>query len=263
MKKGILFLSAIAFGCIACSETENDIDDAKVRISVEMVSQITDSRASAALPTSFYIAWSGRQNGQYAFTNSSDTYFREQTLRPGDYEFIAYNLEAENEAYPIDSKGEAYYKSDVVAGTIESGVNDIALVAKVANAQVNITFDNTLTSIVSDYIATAFTENNPDRKLTFSESDNIGAWFAAGEKIMLSIQYFYGGETKSFDLTLPTEIKIGDVTENFDGTLKAGNAYTFNIGSSVADGMLNVTINSTLSDANGFVTVDPTIDPEI
>lgn len=263
MKKSILFLSAIALGCVACSETDNDTNEAKVLISVKAQSKITDSRAVAELPNSFYIAWSGRQQGQYAFTNSSDTYFREQTLRPGDYEFVAYNLEEEIEAYPIDSRGEAYYKSDIVSKTIEDGINEVAITAKVANAQVNITFDKTLTDIVSNYVATASTDSLPERKINYSESETAPAWFAAGEKLTLSIEYYYGGETKHFDLTLPSEIKVGDATESFDGTLSAGNAYTFNIGSSVADGMLNVTINSTLSDANGFVTVDPTIDPEI
>lgn len=264
MNKNTLLLSAAALMAFACdnSTIEND-GNAIANISIQTVSNIVESRATASLPTSLTVKWSGPINNSYTFQTVTESNFRQQTLRPGDYEFIAYSHDDDNKATPVDSRGEALYRSSVTAATIANGVNEIAMVAKVANALVTITFDNTLTSIVSNWEATAHVEGVEERKINFSDSENSPAWFPAGKDFVINMSYTYGGEDKVFTLTLPSEINVNGTPTAFDGKLAPGHAYTFNIGSSVADGKLTVTVNSTLSDANGFVPMDPTIDPEI
>ena len=264
MNKNILLISAIAALTIGCdNSTLYENEDAIANISIKTVSDISESRATTSLPNSLTVAWSGTVTNSYTFQTVTESNFRQQTLRPGDYEFVAYNYNDENKATPVGSRGEAYYKSDVVSKTITTGVNELSMVAKVANAQIAITFDNTLTSIVSNWQATLFVEGVETRKILYSASETAPAWFPANKKLIINISYTYGGEDKSYTLTLPNEINVDGVPTPFDGTLVAGSAYTFNIGSSVADGKLTVTVNSTLSDANGFIPMDPTIDPEI
>lgn len=264
MKKKIILLSAWILALSACNDSVNeDMGEAIANISITTVSKITESRATAALPSKLTIAWSGTLADSYTFQTVTESNFRQQTLRPGDYDFIVYNYDDENKATPVGSRGEAYYKSNVLSSTISTGVNELAMTAKVANSQVSITFDNTLTSIVSNWQATAHVEGIESRKIVYSANETSAAWFPSNKNFVINISYTYGGEDKSYTLTLPTEINIGGVATPFDGTLSAGHAYTFNIGSSVADGKLTVTVNSTLSDANGFIPMDPTIDPEI
>lgn len=264
MNKNILLLSAIAALTIGCdNSTPLGDEDAIAHISIKTISNIAESRATTSLPSSLTVAWTGTLTNSYTFQTVTESNFRQQTLRPGDYEFIAYNYDTDDKATPVDSRGQALYRSNVVAKTITTGVNELSLEAKVANAQVTITFDNTLTSIVSNWQATAHVEGYETRKIVYSEAESSAAWFPAGKNFVLNIAYTYGGEDKTFTLTLPSEISVEGVPTAFNGTLSAGHAYTFNIGSSVADGKLTVIVNSTLSDANGFIPMDPTIDPEI
>lgn len=262
MNKYLLLIPALAM--FACNDSVNETaENAIANISIKTVSKISESRAIAELPNTLTIAWSGTLQNSYTFPTVTESNFRQQTLRPGDYEFIVYNYNDANKATPVGSRGEAYYLSDVYSTTIATGVNEIAMTAKVANAQVTITFDNTLTSIVSNWQATAHVEGIEARKIVYSANEASPAWFPAGKKFVINMSYTYGGEDKTFTLTLPNEINVDGVPTPFDGYLAAGCAYTFNIGSSVADGQLTVTVNSNLSDANGFVPMDPTIDPEI
>ncbi len=264
MNKNTLLLSIMVLAAVGCDNSDTQPDqDAIANISIKTVSNIAESRATTSLPNSLTVAWTGTLTNSYTFQTVTESNFRQQTLRPGDYEFIAYNYDDESEATPVGSRGEAWYQSSVVAKTITTGVNELSLEAKVTNAQVTITFDNTLTSIVTNWQATAHVEGYEARTILYSETETAPAWFPAGKNFVLNIAYTYGGEDKTFTLTLPSEISVEGVTTAFDGTLSAGHAYTFNIGSSVADGKLTVTVNSTLSDANGFIPMDPTIDPEI